>query len=164
MVLKEYGITDRTVWVADSFEGLPVSSGEQYDADKTVKVDLMNYDNTIGLGLAVPVEKVQKNFDKFGLLDEQVQFLKGWFKDTLPTAPIEKISLLRLDGDMYESTMDALNALYHKVSPGGYVIVDDYNAWPHAKQAIDDFRAKQNIEAKLIPVDRFVVYWQVSQD
>jgi Macrocin-O-methyltransferase (TylF) len=49
-----------------------------------------------------------------------------WFNDTLPDAPIDRLAVLRLDGDMYESTIEALNALYHKVSYGGSVIVDDY--------------------------------------
>jgi len=76
--------------------------------------------------LAVPLEEVQALFRRYDLLDAQVRFLKGWFKDTLAGAPIERLALLRLDGDLYESTMDALVPLYDKVSPGGFVIVDDY--------------------------------------
>ena len=69
--------------------------------------------------LAVSLEEVQRNFSKYGLLDEQVVFLKGWFKDYAADAPIDKLALLRLDGDMYESTMDTLSALYDKVSRAG---------------------------------------------
>jgi predicted O-methyltransferase YrrM len=76
--------------------------------------------------LAVSREDVERNFAKYGLLDDRVVFLQGWFKDTLPSAPIGKIALLRLDGDMYESTMDALQNLYPKLSPGGYCIIDDF--------------------------------------
>ena len=76
--------------------------------------------------LAVPLERVQDNFRRYGLLDEQVRFLKGWFRDTLPTAPIERLAVLRLDGDLYESTIQALDGLYDKLSAGGFVIVDDY--------------------------------------
>lgn len=82
----------------------------------------------IPIKLAVSLEAVQENFRKYDLLDDQVRFLKGWFKDTLPTAPIQKLAILRLDGDMYESTMDGLNNLYSKLSVGGFVIVDDYGA------------------------------------
>jgi hypothetical protein len=95
-------------------------------------------------------------------LDGQVRFLKGWFCDTLPSAPIKKLAILRLDGDMYESTMDALSALYHKVSKGGYVIVDDYNCWPHCKQAVDDFREQHGIVDPVIPIDDAAVYWKVT--
>ena len=61
--------------------------------------------------LAVSLETVQANFARYGLLDDQVKFLKGWFRDTLPTAPVDALSVMRLDGDLYESTMDALVTL-----------------------------------------------------
>jgi hypothetical protein len=60
----------------------------------------------------VSEDAVKSNFEKYGLLDDQVNFLKGWFRDTLPDAPIDKVTLLRLDGDMYESTMNALTHLF----------------------------------------------------
>ena len=76
--------------------------------------------------LRVSADQVRDNFGRYGLLSEQVVLLEGWFKDTLPTAPIEKLALLRLDGDMYESTIQTLDALYDKVSRGGFIIIDDY--------------------------------------
>jgi len=72
--------------------------------------------------LAVSLERVQDNFRRYGLLDRQVRFLKGWFRDTLPAAPIERLAILRLDGDLYESTIQALGALHGKVSAGGVVM------------------------------------------
>ena len=57
-----------------------------------------------------------------------MKFLVGWFKDTLPGAPIETLSVMRLDGDMYESTWQAIEALYPKLSPGGFCIVDDFGS------------------------------------
>jgi O-methyltransferase len=69
--------------------------------------------------LKVSLDKVEDQFERFDLLDDQVEFLKGWFRDTLPGAPINRLAVLRLDGDLYESTIDSLNALYRKVSPGG---------------------------------------------
>jgi hypothetical protein len=104
---------------------------------------------------------VRENFRKFDLLDEQVAFLQGWFADTLPTAPIERLALLRLDGDMYGSTMDALMALYHKVSPGGFVIVDDYGAVPACRAAVTDFRAAHGVTAPIHDIDGLGVFWQV---
>jgi hypothetical protein len=90
-----------------------------------------------------------------------VRFLQGWFRDTLPTAPIERLALLRLDGDLYESTMDALLALYHKVSPGGFVIVDDYYTNPTCAAAITDFRAARGITARTTDIDVDALYWRV---
>src|SRR5205085_10579027 len=107
-VLKAYGITDRCVWVADSFNGLPPPNPEKYPADAS------DPHYTIKL-LAVSLDEVKSNFAKYGLLDEQVRFLPGWFCDTLPSAPIEQLAVIRLDGDMYGSTMDALTALYPKL-------------------------------------------------
>ena len=72
-------------------------------------------------------------------MDDKLHFLKGWFKDTLQDAPTQSIALLRLDGDLYESTMDTLMALYDRVSDGGVVIVDDYGALEVCRQAVADF-------------------------
>ncbi|HDR4948344.1 TPA: TylF/MycF family methyltransferase [Bacillus cereus] len=150
--LKAYELTNRKVWVADSFEGLPKPDIKNYPQDKDDTLYQYDY-------LRVSLEEVQKNFGKYDLLDHQVQFLKGWFKDTLPSAPIEKIALLRLDGDMYESTMDSLTNLYDRVSPGGFIIIDDY-ALPTCKNAISDFRKKHSIETPFIPIDNLSIYWR----
>ena len=93
-------------------------------------------------------------------MDDQVCFLKGWFKDTLPTAPIEKLAILRLDGDMYESTMDGLRSLYHKLSPGGFLIVDDYGAVDACREAVCDFRNEHGIDDEIVKIDWGGVYWQ----
>ncbi len=113
--------------------------------------------------LAASLEEVQANFARFGLLDAQVRFLKGWFRDTLPVAPVERLALLRLDGDFYESTMEALENLYHRISPGGFCIVDDYgeDGWTYCRRATDEFRARHGITAPLTRVDRSCWYWRV---
>ncbi|MGE8401853.1 MAG: TylF/MycF family methyltransferase [Delftia tsuruhatensis] len=154
-ILNAYGIKDRCVWLADSFEGLPPPDEEKYPADTGDKFHTYS-------DLGVSIERVKENFEKYGLLDDQVKFLKGWFKDTLRDAPIEKLAILRLDGDMYESTWDALTALYHKVSIGGYVIVDDYHVVKACKQAIHDFLAENRVTASLIEIDGVGVYWKVE--
>ncbi|MBN9124143.1 MAG: hypothetical protein BGO99_06265 [Nitrosospira sp. 56-18] len=152
-VLYAYNITDRYVWVADSFEGLPPANEQQYPAD--AGSDFYKYDE-----LAVTLEQVQENFRIYSLLDEQTKFIKGWFKDTLPGAPIEQLALLRLDGDMYESTMDALTSLYPKLSPHGYVIVDDYHVVPACKSAIDDYCSANGLQPEIIEIDGVGVYWR----
>jgi O-methyltransferase len=89
-------------------------------------------------------------------------FLPGWFSNTLPTAPISSIAVMRLDGDMYDSTMVALRSLYPNLSIGGYVIVDDYHAVRGCKQAVDDFRAELGITDELHQVARTGRYWRRS--
>ncbi len=152
-ILQAYGDTTRKVWAADSFEGLPETDLERYPVDQ--KHGVLNKVNI----LAVSLEEVQSNFARYGLLDDQVRFLKGWFKDTLPHAPIDRIAVLRLDGDYYESTMDALKALYHKVSKGGFVIVDDYKL-EGCHTAINDFRKANNIFEPMQAIDSDAVFWQ----
>jgi O-methyltransferase len=151
-VLKVYGDTQRAVWLADSFHGLPRPNPERYPSDAGDEA----WKNA---ALAIPVEEVKANFCKYGLLDEQVRFLVGWFRDTLPTAPIEKIAVLRLDGDMYESTLDALTHLYPKLSQGGYAIIDDY-AIPGCQAAVEDYRIKHQIKEALVPIDQYAKFWQ----
>nr|WP_247897342.1 TylF/MycF family methyltransferase [Azospirillum argentinense] len=151
-ILKAYGVTDRLVWVADSFEGLPPPDPEYYPVDEG------DVHNTF-VELAVSLEEVKSNFDKYGLLDDQVRFLKGWFKDTLPVAPIERLAVLRLDGDMYQSTMETFEALYDKVPPGGVVIVDDYGAVAACKQAVHDFRSNHGVFDTVKDIDGIGVYW-----
>jgi len=152
-VLKAYRETTRIVWVADSFQGLPIPNPERYPADAG---DLhWTYKE-----LAVPLNTVKANFVRYGLLDEQVRFLIGWFKDTLPVAPIERLAILRLDGDMYESTMDSLQYLYPKLSVGGYVIIDDFGYTVACRGAVQDFRAKWGIAEDLQYVDSVGVFWQ----
>jgi O-methyltransferase len=152
-VIKSYGERDRRVWVADSFAGLPPPNEQCYPEDKG---DVFHtYDE-----LAISLDEVKSNFRKYGLLDEQVVFLKGWFKDTLPSAAIERIAVLRLDGDMYESTIQALDALYHKVSPGGFVIVDDYGCVDACRKAVSEFRATHAIIAPIVDIDGTGVYWE----
>jgi len=151
--MSVYNMADRIVYAADSFEGLPVPTHEK---DKGLDLSKEGFPE-----LAISVEAVRENFEAYGLPKHNIRFLKGWFKDTLPSAPIEKIALLRLDGDLYESTMDAMTALYPKVSPGGIVIVDDYNALPVCRQAIIDYFCSHNIRVPhMEEIDWTGVWWQ----
>ena len=152
-VLKAHGVTDRVVWAADSFEGLPKSNAEKYPLDASYRFEQFKH-------LAVSLEEVQDNFRIYSLLDDQVRFLKGWFRDTLPSAPIERLAVLRLDGDLYESTIDALQSLYPKLQPGGYCIVDDYNDIRACRQAVTDYRERCGITEEILKVDWTGVYWR----
>ena len=96
--------------------------------------------------------------------DNQVKFLKGWFKDTLPNAPVSRLAILRMDGDMYESTMDSLSALYPKLSVGGYIIVDDYNAVPACREAVNQYRKTHAIVEPIHSIDWTGMYWKKERD
>lgn len=142
-ILKAYQ-SERTVWVADSFAGFP---GEVPPEDESKAW----YEKQ---------EVVEENFRRYHLWDSQVQILAGWFKDTLPQAPIKQLAVLRLDGDLYESTRDALQALYPKVSAGGFVIVDDFYAFEVCREAVRDYRKAHDITEPIQRVDPVCVYWR----
>ncbi|MEZ0368732.1 MAG: TylF/MycF/NovP-related O-methyltransferase [Candidatus Sericytochromatia bacterium] len=148
-VLAAHGIGDRCVWGADSFRGFPprVITPGCWPEQRFYT-------------WAVPRAQVEENFRRYGLFDSQVCLLEGWFAETLPAAPIAQVAVLRLDGDLYESTWDALQILYPKLSPGGFAIIDDYHAWPECRQAVGDYRALHGITTPLIAVDPICVYWR----
>ncbi len=153
-ILAAYEDQQRSVWLADSFAGVPPPDSENYSADGGIRLDL-NADV-----LAVSQTEVKTNFERYGLLDDRVRFLAGWFRDTLPVAPIEQISLLRLDGDLYESTIQALDALYPRLSAGGFCIIDDYHAIGACREAVTDYREKHEITAEITDIDGSGVFWR----
>lgn len=150
--LAAYEDPDRVVWAADSFDGLPAPD-PRYPADQ-------GFDWSTVDTLKVDADSVRANIARYGLLDDRVRLLVGWFEDTLPAAPIDRLALLRVDGDLYQSTMDVLTALEPKVSPGGFVIVDDYNGWEPCKKAVDEYRAERGITSPIVPIDWVGVYWR----
>jgi hypothetical protein len=151
-VLRAYGVADRAVYVADSFEGLPPPDADRYPADDGLDLHLWP-------GLAVGVDEVRANFTRFDLLDDQVVFVKGWFRDSLPRLRDHRWAVIRLDGDRYESTTDALDNLYPGLSPGGWLIVDDYEI-PACRRAVDDYRDRNAISEPIQEIDWTGICWQ----
>jgi O-methyltransferase len=156
-VLKAYGDTSRLVWAADSFQGLPNPQSGVWRDDERGRLW------EFGTTLAVSLEQVRANFARYGLLDDQVRFLPGWFRDTLPVAPIKRLALMRLDGDLYESTRDALNALYPKLSVGGYCVIDDYYAQSGACRAVSEYREQNGITDPIERIDWAGAFWRRSE-
>jgi hypothetical protein len=156
-VLAAHDVTDRVVWVADSFQGMPEVEPEDHHTK-------WEYPE-----LAVPIEVVQDNFRKYGMLDDQVRFLPGWFKDTLP-GPVGTLAVLRLDGDYYSSTMTVLSVLYPKLSPGGFCIIDDYWAVAACKRAVDEYRDMHGVSEPMIaipgagPYGPLAAFWRRNRD
>lgn len=151
-VLAAYDVCDREIWVADSFEGLPRPDAERYPAD----ADDINHAAT---ELAIPLEEVRANFERYGLLDERVRFLKGWFRDTLPSLGEKSWAVIRLDGDLYESTMDGLVNLYPRLAVGGYLIVDDYG-FDNCRAAVEDYRGENGIDEQIEMIDWVGAFWR----
>jgi len=154
-VLAANQIAERKVYVADSFAGLPPPDPARYPKDARDT----RYKRP---ELAVPIEEVKSNFARYDLLDEQVIFVKGFFRDTLPTLDAGPFALIRLDGDMYESSYVALESLYPKLSAGGYIVIDDYGI-KQCRDAVDDFRARFGIIENMRQIDWTAVYWQKGE-
>jgi len=151
-VLVAYGIRDRRVWLADSFSGLPPPRAE-HEPDSGANWHTF-------AELEVSQKEVEENFRLYGLLDDQVQFVPGWFSESLASVAQRSWALIRIDADMYGSTSEALEALYPRLSPGGYIIIDDYGGVEACKHAVEDFRAKHDITEPIQPVDWTAVCWR----
>ena len=142
----------RKVFVADSFEGLPIPDVIKYPQDTGDTHHTIEY-------LKVSHEQVIENFKLYNALDEEVIFLKGWFNNTLKdNEQIKSLSILRFDGDMYGSTTDVLTNLYHKLSSGGVIIIDDY-CLSNCVKAVTDFRITENITDEIKTVDKCGIFW-----
>jgi hypothetical protein len=154
-ILAANAIKDRQVYVIDSFEGLPPPNPDLFPQDEGLNLHLYTE-------LAVPLEQVKANFARYGLLDHQVVFVKGLFQNTLPSLAAGPFALIRLDGDLYESTYVALKALYPKLSPGGFVIIDDYKLISAVEAAVLDYRTRMGVDSPIHDIDWSGVWWQKS--
>lgn len=152
-VLSAYG-EQRDIWLADSFEGLPPPDEANYPHDKGIRLDQAAW------FLAISEDEVRRNFERYGLLDDHVHLVKGWFRDTLKALPVDEIALLRLDGDLYESTIQTLEPLYPRIPAGGFCIVDDYGKVEACKQAVHDYRSIHGIDDPIIDIDGTGAFWR----
>lgn len=143
---------ERTLWLADSFEGFPEPDEETFPADS--ERDLSRFDF-----LSVPVDEVRANFARLGL-EDSLKFVPGFFDQTMPTLRGRSWSLVRLDSDTYESTQLALDSLYPGLATGGYLIVDDYHLLPECKRAVDDYRREHGISEPIESIDWSGIRWR----
>ncbi|MCB9228020.1 MAG: class I SAM-dependent methyltransferase [Deltaproteobacteria bacterium] len=152
--LEALGDKSKTIYLSDSFMGLPDADPEKHLAD-AIWNDILK---CIG-SLACSLDFVRNHFAKAGLLDERIKFVPGWFDETLPSLAINSIALLRIDADWYHSTNSVLNFLYRKVSDGGFVVIDDYGLPTDCAQAVDNFRSQHGITSPIIKINEQAVYW-----
>jgi hypothetical protein len=142
-IFLSYVFQDKNIWVCDSYEGFqPIENAKhQYDKERHTQ----HYTHGATGPLGISLEEVQSHFKNYGLEDQdRIKFLKGFVKDTLPTSGIEKISLLRVDVDAYSATLETLEELYPKVTPGGMIIFDDSCLY-ETKDAIIHYFTHNNI-------------------
>jgi hypothetical protein len=163
LALQKFGSgQDRRLHLFDSFEGLPAPREED-------GVQAAEYSGGVNTGALESVHQCEAGIDivrqflfqTLGIPQSNVTFHQGWFQDTIPKlgeGP-SKISILRLDGDWYESTKVCLEHLYDRVPAGGFIILDDYFAWEGCKKATDEFRNARGITSPLTRIDVDCAYW-----
>lgn len=149
-VLKALQNKQRKVWVADSFQGFPESELMAHGIKNPEQFNRQ----------AANLAEVKALFARYQLLDEQVQFLPGFFEDSLPHAPIKTLALLRLDSDFYTSTACTLQHLYPKLVTGGFVIIDDYYIFEGCRRAVREYRSTHHIQTPLERIDAAAVFWR----
>jgi hypothetical protein len=149
MACLHYGKQPREIHACDSFKGLPepdaAKDTDSWIAERWHIPKARHRGRMVETGVMGAQEKnVIAAFEAVGYSREFLKIHAGWFCDTLPplAREIGEIAILRLDGDLYASTMDALVNLYTKVVPGGFVVIDDYEC-AGCRKAITDFFVQQ---------------------
>lgn len=160
-ILNAYDNNNKKVYCCDSFEGIPRMDDAKYYLDRIAyQYEFLNKN---------PVEKVIKNFNRLGL-NEGTIIVKGYFHNTFPKINVNRLSLLRLDGDTYNSTYISLFYMYPKLSVGGYIIIDDYIDWLGCREATNTYRQENNITEQIYFVDYEYgeilrgVYWKKEKE
>jgi len=153
------GVSDRAFWLYDTFEGMPNPTAED-DPEahrQFAKLKEGSYSNWCRASL----EDVRANITSTGYPLDKVHFIQGKVEETLsvPANVPQHIALLRLDTDFYSSTIAELETLYPRVVPNGIVILDDYGHWSGARQAVDEFFAKQTFKPFLGFADQSCRYF-----
>lgn len=163
-LLLKHRRQSRNVHLFDSFEGLP----EPTDKDGNYAAE---YSGGRASGELTSIDQCRSGlaevhdflFEELDLDKERITFHVGWFQDTMPRSAhtLGPIAVLRLDGDWYESTWVCLEHLYHLISPGGVVILDDFHVWEGCARAVREFRSRASINAPMEEIDGEAVYWRV---
>jgi O-methyltransferase/8-demethyl-8-(2,3-dimethoxy-alpha-L-rhamnosyl)tetracenomycin-C 4'-O-methyltransferase len=165
-LLQKYNNSNKQIFLLDSYEGME-NLEKSNSLEETDKLDelcsniLNDAEKYFGKKLIeTNYDEVKNNLKHFGCYDDKIILLKGWFNNEFPFDNINTISLLRLDCDYYYPTKICLEKLYNKISKGGFIILDEYYLeFMGEKNAVDEFRSKNNITSKLIPVDNNIAYW-----
>jgi O-methyltransferase len=150
--LDSLGADERTVWVADSFEGLPAPDLDAFPEDSGLDLSRIDF-------LAVSPAEVRSHFERFGC-EHGIELVEGLFDETLPSLPERRWAVIRLDGDTYEATWVGLESLYPRLSAGGYLIVDDYGLFEECRRAVDDYRSQHRISEPIEKVDWTGIRWR----
>lgn len=158
-LLRALGGGERRLWALDSFKGCPAP--EDLLGSRFARAPQARDDARWAGRYACSIDSVRSHFAQHDLLDDRVRLVQGMFHETLPSTEIERVSLLHIDADLYSSTAEVLEHLYPKLSPGGFVVFDDYG-FPECRRAVHDLRSALAVTTPIrLAATRWpVAYWQ----
>jgi O-methyltransferase len=142
----------RTVWLLDSFQGMPPTTGHDGPAPDGDPAEAH-----IGKEKG-DLSRVKSLLERVGAKADRIRIIPGWFQDTFPLVSTPQIALLNIDADWYESVKLCLATFYDRVVPGGFISFDDYGHWPGCRKAVDEFFEERQISGKLQKVD-YTAHW-----
>lgn len=151
---------DREYYGFDSFQGIPYAGVHDATQPGIGDKDMDKIGLLESSGITVhSKQSVIENLSNWGVYSDKVHLVEGWFQDTLPKNKIKSISVLRLDGDLYDSTYIALKYLYPKVEKGGLIIIDDWQLIG-CRKAVMDYIKEHNLTIEFIPVDYTIIFYK----
>lgn len=153
--LKDNQDTSRKIFLFDTFAGMTAPT----EFDKKGSVDVLrkfedSQKDSHNEWCYSPLTTVKETISRTGYPEQNISYIQGDVLKTLPVTETEKIALLRLDTDWYESTKAELEQLYPKVVQGGVIIIDDYGAWEGARKATDEYFMQNNICPLMFRIDQ----------
>ncbi len=155
--LLDIGAADRDLYLFDTFEGMTRPTEVDRDLQGLKAVDRFERTKTgedSSTWVAASLDEVKKNVEQTGYDQSLVHYVKGKVEDTLPDAAPEKVALLRLDTDWYESTKHELETMWPRLVAGGVLIVDDYGHWQGSRQAVDEYIEENGLVVLLNRIDK----------
>jgi hypothetical protein len=145
LALQVYGVRDRNLYLYDTFDGM--SQPTEHDIDlfgQTARDQLDTSSKDANVWARASLDDVQANLSATAYPSEHIRFVEGKVETTIPLIAPERIAILRLDTDWYESTAHELHHLYPRLVPGGVLIIDDYGHWQGARKAVDEYFAQMD--------------------
>lgn len=158
LALQHLGDSDRRIWLYDTFSGMAEPSERDRDVYGGKALDMRGQQFTAE-GRPTPFqfvasrEQVAANMETTGFPAERTVYVEGRVEDTLPARRPDRLALLRIDTDWYESTAHAMRHLYPLLAPGGVLLLDDYGDWPAVREAVHEVLAEQREELLLHRID-----------
>jgi hypothetical protein len=154
--LMHAGDQSRHLYLFDTYEGMTAPGDRDISAQGRPASDMLNNEDRKdpqSVWCVAPLDQVLRAMNSVGYESSKVHFVKGRVEETLPSMAPERISLLRLDTDWYESTRHEMEQLFPRLSTGGVLIVDDYGHWQGARQAIDEYIEANKLRILLHRID-----------